>query len=100
MACGSTIETLDTLVKFTMSEGTAKTIKRRFTEMSAAGEGVSYLDCVLFDAALEALGEEQAYYGMSDDEWEAAQRANEATERRCRHVIVVDVTNAWRGLLD
>ena len=100
MACGSTIETLDTLVRFTMSKDTARTIKRRFVEMSAAGDGVSYLDCVLFDAALEARGAGQAYDGMSDDEWQETLRTREDRARRHRHVLVIDVTNEWRGILD
>lgn len=93
---GTPIETMDTLVRYTMSRKAAEDVKRSFMERSRAGEGVSYMDCVLFDAALGVLGEEQAYYGMSDEEWAEKLKGRAAEEKRYRHVKTVDVTDTWR----
>lgn len=99
MAAGSGIETMDTLVKYTMSKEAAENIKRRFVELSMHDASVSYMDCILFDAALEVLGEEQAYYGLADDEWKETLRLRAEAERRYRTVKTVDVTDTWREVL-
>lgn len=100
MAAGSNIETMDTLVKYTMSREAAEQVKSRFVEMGIRGEPVSYMDCVLFDAALEVLGEEQAYYGMSDDEWQETLRKRAEGEKRFKTVKTIDVTDTWREVLE
>lgn len=97
---GTPVETLDVLLKYTMSEDVARTLKNRFIEISSEGGGVSYMDCVLFDAALGVLGEEQAYYGLDDDEWKDTLKAREKLEKRFKTVKVIDVTDTWREVLD
>ena len=99
MAAGSTVRTMDTLIKYTMSKEAAGQIKQRFEAMSAAGESVAYLDCVLFDAALEVLGEEQAYYAMTDAEWQEAKERAAAEERQFAHVRTLDVTDTWHEVM-
>ena len=99
MAAGSTVRVMDTLIKYTMSREAAEKVKQRFTDMSAANESVSYLDCVLFDAALEVLGEEQAYYGMTDAEWQEAKERAAAEERQFAHVRTIDVTDTWHEVM-
>ena len=96
MAAGAPVNTLGTLIRYTMMRGTAERVKRRFIEMSMRDEPVSYLDCVFFDAALETLGEEQAYYGYSDDEWRKMLDDRAAAETRYR-VVEVDVTKELEG---
>lgn len=93
---GVGLETLDVLVKFRMSRETAEKVKRRFAELSRDGIGVSYLDCVLFDAALSELGEEQSYYGMDDAEWAEVLKKRALAEARYASVKTVDITDACR----
>lgn len=99
MTAGSNIETMDTLVKYTMSREAAEQVKRRFVDMSARGEGISYMDCVLFDAALDVLGEEQEYYGIGDDEWQETLKTRREAEKRYKTVRTIDVTDTWREVL-
>ena len=100
MTAGVAAEVLDLLVRFTMSKEAAEAVKARFTDMAARGEDVSYLDCVLFDAALDALGMEQKYYGMSDDEWQETLKQRKAAAARYSGVKTIDVTGTWREVLD
>ena len=100
MAEGSEIETMDTLIKYTMSEDAARQIKERFIDMGIRGEGVSYMDCVLFDSALEVLGEEQEYYGLSDEEWQENLKRRKASEARFKKIRTIDVTDTWREVLE
>ena len=99
MAAGTSIETMDTLVKYTMSKTAAGLVKQRFMEMVKHGESVSYMDCVLFDSALEVLGEEQEYYGYADDEWAEMTKSRKEAEKRFHAVKTVDVTDTWREVL-
>lgn len=99
MASGTKIETMDTLIKYTMSKEAAELVKQRFIELGANGESVSYMDCVLFDTALEVLGEEQAYYGYADDEWREMMRVRLDGEKRFKVVRTIDVTDTWREVL-
>ena len=92
---GVGLETLDLLVKFKMSRERAEQIKCRFGELSRDGSSVSYLDCVLFDAALATLGEEQAYYGFDDSEWREIVEKRERYEARYAEVKVIDITDSW-----
>lgn len=100
MTAGVGAEVLNLLIRFTMSKEAAEAVKTRFADMSARGESVSYLDCVLFDAALDVLGLEQEYYGMSDDEWREILQQRKAAERRYRGIKTIDVTDTWREVLD
>ena len=93
---GVGLETLDVLVKFRMSREVAEKVKRRFTELSRDGSGVSYMDCVLFDAALSELGEEQSYYGIDDAEWADVMEKRASAEARYASVKTIDITDAWR----
>lgn len=99
MTAGSNIETMDTLVKYTMSREAAEQVKKRFVDMAASGEAISYMDCVMFDAALDVLGEEQAYYGIGDDEWDEMLKARREAEKRYKTVRTIDVTDTWREVL-
>lgn len=99
MTAGTGVETLGILVRYTMSRAAAEQLKSRFADMSARGESVSYMDCVLHDAALNVLGLEQAYYGMSEDEWQESLRQRRAAERRYSSVKTIDVTDTWREVL-
>ena len=99
MTAGSNIETLDTLVKYTMSKEAAEQVKKRFVDIAASGAGVSYMDCIMFDAALDVLGEEQAYYGIGDDEWNEMLKARRENERRYKTVRTIDVTDTWKEVL-
>lgn len=99
MAAGANVETMDTLIKYTMSAETAAKVKARFIDMGVRGESVSYLDCVLFDAALDVLGEEQQYYGLSDEEWQETLRSRAETEKRYKTVRTIDVTDTWQEVL-
>jgi hypothetical protein len=99
MTAGSNIETMDTLVKYTMSREAAGQVKKRFVDMSARGEAISYMDCVLFDAALDVLGEEQEYYGIGDDEWQETLKARRENEKRYKTVRTIDVTDTWKEVL-
>lgn len=98
MADGAEVHTLDTLVRFTMSDEVAQTIEQRFQDRASNGESLSYMDCVLFDAALERLGHEQAYYGRSDEEMAEIIKARGEIERQFYSVRTVDVTDTWREL--
>lgn len=91
MAGGAPVNTLDTLIKYTMSKELAERVKTRFIDMGINGEAVSYLDCVYFDTALAVLGEEQAYYGYGDEDWAKILAERAETEKRYR-VVTVDVT--------
>jgi hypothetical protein len=79
-----------------MSKETAEDVKARFVDTSAAGESLSYMDCVLMDAALDVLGLEQAYYGIPDDEWAETLRRRRDAESRYEKVKTIDVTDTWR----
>lgn len=93
---GIGLKTLDVLVKFTMPRETAEKVKRRFEELSRDGGEVSYLDCVLFDAALATLGEEQAYYGIDDTEWRETTKARAKAEAGYAEVRVIDIApDSW-----
>ncbi len=96
MAAGVAVDTVGALVRFTMSEDAARKIRDRFEEMGMRGDSPSYLDCVLFDAALERLGVERQYYGYDDDEWAERMAERRTAERRCRAVKTIDVTDVWR----
>lgn len=96
MTAGTGVETLGVLVKYTMSKAAAEEVKARFADMSAAGEGLSYMDCVLMDAALDVLGLEQAYYGIPDDEWAETLKRRKEVESRYEKVKTIDVTDTWR----
>ena len=100
MTAGVAAETMNLLVRFTMSKETARAVKAQFTDMAARGEDVSYLDCVLFDAALDALGMEQKYYGIPDDEWQETLKQRKAAAARYSGVKTIDVTGTWREVLD
>lgn len=100
MTAGVGAEVLDLLIRFTMSKEAAEAVKARFVDMSARGESVSYLDCVLFDAALDVLGLEQQYYGIPDDEWRETLRQRKAVERQYRGIKTIDVTDTWREVLE
>lgn len=93
------VGTLDTLILYKMSAETARTIRDRYKEMSRNDEPVSYLDCILFDTALETLGEYRAYYGLSDEDWEAELASRKAAEKTFEHVLTIDVTKTWKELL-
>ena len=93
------VHTLDVLVQYTMSRTVAETVKRRFIDMGIAGVSQSYMDCVLFDAALNVLGEEQAYYGLSDEEWEDIQEQRKKADAAFGQVKVIDVTDTWKEVL-
>lgn len=99
MSAGSGIGTLSVLVKYTMSKEVAELVKNRFEEMGFNDESVSYLDCVLFDAALEVLGIEQEYYGIGDEDWQATLADRAAAEKRYNEVKVIDVTDTWKEVL-
>ena len=99
MTAGTGVETLGILVRYTMSREAAEQLKERFADMSARNESVSYLDCVLHDAALDVLGLEQAYYGIPDDEWQETLRQRREAERRYSSVKTIDVTDTWREVL-
>lgn len=99
MTAGTGVETLRTLVRYTMSKEAAEDVKARFVEMSAAGESLSYMDCVLMDAALDVLGLEQAYYGIPDDEWAETLRGRKEAEARYDRVKTIDVTDTWREVV-
>lgn len=99
MAEGAPVNTLNVLIKTTMSRELAETVKERFEDMGSHGMSVSYLDCIYFDAALEVLGEEQAYYGYGDDEWREILAERVETEKRYR-VIVEDVTKKLKAALE
>lgn len=98
MAQGAPVNTCDIMIKFKMTKAIAKKIKKRLAEMGLAGESVSYLDCVLFDVALETLGEEQTYYELTDEEWEQQQAERKEAEKRYR-VRTIDVTDILKGVL-
>ena len=98
MTAGVGAEVLDLLVKFTMSKETAERVKDRFVDMSAKSASVSYLDCVLFDAALDVLGIEQKYYDIPDDEWQETLKTRARAERLYSAVKTIDVTDTWREL--
>ena len=93
------VNTLDTLILYKMSKETARTIMDRYREMSRKDEPVSYLDCILFDTALETLGEYPAYYGLSEEEWQAELDSRKASEKSFGHVLTIDVTKTWKELL-
>ena len=97
MTAGVEADVLDLLIRFTMSAEAAEEVKTRFADMSARGEPVSYLDCVLFDAALDVLGIEQEYYGIPDDEWQETLRQRRAQDRWYGgNVKTIDVTSTGR----
>lgn len=96
---GSALHTMDTLVKYTMSEEAAKKVYERFVEMARDGESASYLDCVVFDAALDALGTEQEYYGYSDEEWAEIRNERDRVEKTFGKVRVIDITDTWKEVL-
>lgn len=96
MAKGSPVNTRGELIKYTMSPHVACEVRDAFIELGREGEPVGYLDCVLFDAALEVLGEEQSYYGYSDEEWAGIQNERKRAERRFSRIRTVDVTDTWR----
>lgn len=97
MAAGVVVDTVGAVVRFTMSEEAATKIKDRFSRMAAQGDSPSYIDCVLFDAAVERLGLEREYYGYDD-----AELAERMAERRAaehgRRVKTIDVTDTWHEL--
>lgn len=99
MASGTEVKTLDTLILYTMSKEVAEKVKDRFTEMGINGEDPSYLDCVIFDAALEVLGIEQAYYGISDSEWEDIVRQRKIGEKQFGSVRTIDITDTWNEIM-
>lgn len=99
MTQGYPIETKGELVRFTMSKEAAESVKQLFTDMSKNGAPVSYLDCVLFDAALDVLGIEKEYYGVSDEEWEQTVREREEQEKRYGTIRTIDVTDTWREVM-
>ena len=92
MADGEPVNTLNVLIKTTMSRELAERVKERFIDAGTQGRSLSYLDCVYFDAALEVLGEEREYYGYGDEDWETIVKERAETEKRYR-VVVDDVTN-------
>lgn len=93
------VHTLDVLIKYTMSRDVAETVKQRFIDMGIAGKSQSYMDCVLFDAALDVLGEEQAYYGIGDEEWKEIQEQRQKADKAFGQVKVIDVTDTWKEVL-
>lgn len=93
------VHTLDVLVKYTMSRKTAEQVMKRFIDMGIAGQSQSYMDCVLFDAALDVLGEEQAYYGLSDEEWKNIQEQRKKADATFGQIKVIDVTDTWKEVL-
>lgn len=99
MARGAPVRTRGELIKYTMSKHVACEVRDAFIDLSNKGESVSYLDCILFDAALEVLGEEQGYYGYSDEEWEEIQDTRRRAEKRYGRVRTVDVTDTWREVM-
>ena len=99
MAEGEPVNTLNVLIKTTMSRDIAEMVKERFEDMGSRGMSVSDLDCVYFDAALEVLGEEQAYYGYGDDEWREILAERAEMEKRYR-VVVDDVTKKLKKALE
>ena len=99
MTAGTGVETLGVLVRYTMSEKAAEEVKARFVELSMAGASLSYMDCVLMDAALDVLGLEQAYYGIPDDEWAETLRRRKEAEARYDKVKTIDVTDTWREVV-
>lgn len=99
MAEGSKVNTLGILVKYTMSKETAELVKDRFSEMGINGEPVSWLDCVIFDSALEVLGIEQEYYGIDDEDWEKTLKERAENEKRYTQVKTIDITDTWREIL-
>lgn len=96
MTAGIGVETLDTLVRFTMSKEVAEAVVARFADLSARGESISYLDCVLHDAALDILGLEQKYYGIPDEEWRDISDQRKALGNAYAAVKTIDVTDTWR----
>ena len=93
------VHTLDVLVKYTMSREVAETVKERFIDMGIAGKSQSYMDCVLFDAALDVLGEEQDYYGIGDEEWREIQEQRKKADKAFGQIKVIDVTDTWKEVL-
>lgn len=93
------VHTLNILVKYTMSRALARTVKQRFIDMCIAGKSQSYMDCVLFDAALDVLGEEQAYYGIEDEEWKEISEQRQKADKAFGQVKVIDVTDTWKEVL-
>ena len=93
------VHTLDVLIKYTMARDVAETVKQRFIDMGIAGKSQSYMDCVLFDAALDVLGEEQAYYGIGDEEWKEIQEQRQKADKAFGQVKVIDVTDTWKEVL-
>jgi len=91
LTAGIGSEVLGLLLRFTMSKETAEAVKTRFSDMSARGEPVSYLDCVLFDTALDTLGIEQEYYGMSGEEWQETVKQREKTARKYETVKTIAI---------
>lgn len=98
MAAGVPLRTLGVVVRFTMSKDVAEKVKARFVDMAKRGESPNYLDCVMFDAALEKLGVEREYYGLDPDEWDLRLAERETSESVFGSVKTVDVTDAWREL--
>jgi hypothetical protein len=98
MAAGVPLRTLGVVVRFTMSKDAAEKVKTRFVDMARRGESPNYLDCVMFDAALEKLGVEREYYGLDPDEWDLMLAERETSESVFGSVKTVDVTDAWREL--
>ena len=98
MAAGVPLRTLGVVVRFTMSKDVAEKVKSRFVDMARRGESPNYLDCVMFDAALEKLGLEREYYGVDPDEWDLKLAERETVESMFGGVKTVDVTGAWREL--
>lgn len=86
------------LVEYTMSRDAAEEVKNRFEELNRDEEEVSYLDCALFDAALEVLGEYQEYNGLTDEEWEDELADRERIKSQYK-VKVIDVTDTWREVM-
>jgi len=93
------VHTQDTLIRYTMNAEAAEKVKTAFVDMSASGESLSYMDCVLFDAALDVLGIEQEYYGYGDDEWAEIQKGRKDAESRFGTVRTVDVSDTWKEIL-
>ena len=42
---------------------------------------------------------DQAYYGLSDEDWQAELDSRKASEKSFGHVLTIDVTKTWKELM-
>ena len=99
MAGETELRTKNILIKYTMSKAAAEDIKTRFIDMEINGESPSYMDCILFDTALDVLGIEQVYYGIGDEEWQRIQTERKEADKRFAKIKTIDVTDTWKEVL-